>query len=145
MLAGRAFGQRSPARVHTPLVGLELCATGAIDTVLPVDPAFEYGALVLEGEVDVAGEHLAPGTLLYLGCGRDVLPIRAAAPAALMLIGGEPFAETALMWWNFVARTPAELSAATRDWNAGSPYLGDVRGYDGARLTAPTPPWDSKL
>ncbi len=145
VIAGAALGQRSPARVHTPLVGLELCAAGAVDTVLPADPAFEYGALVLEGEVDVAGERLAPGTLLYLGCGRDVLPIRTTAPAALMLIGGQPLAETALMWWNFVARTQAELSAATRDWNAGAPYLGEVRGYDGAPLRAPTPPWDSPL
>ena len=46
------------------------------------------------------------------------------------------------MWWNFVARTQAELSAVTRDWNAGAAYLGEVRGYDGARLPAPLPPWD---
>ena len=142
VLAGTALGLASPARVHTPLVGLELCAPAAVDTVLPVEPAFEYGALVVEGAAEVAGEALTPGTLLYLGCGRDALPIRTTGPAALMLIGGEPFTATALMWWNFVARTQAELSAVTRDWNAGAAYLGEVRGYDGARLPAPLPPWD---
>ena len=142
VLAGKALGMESPARVYTPLVGLELCASGAVDTALPVEPGFEYGALVLEGEAEVAGEPLTPGTLLYLGCGRAALPIRTAGAAALILIGGEPFAETALLWWNFVARTRAEISRATQDWNAGADYFGQVHGYDGERLAAPPPPWD---
>lgn len=141
VLAGKALGRESPARVYTPLVGLELCASGAVDTAVPAEPAFEYGALVLEGEAEIAGEILAPGTLLYLGRGRDALPIRTTGAAALIVIGGEPFAESALLWWNFVARTRPEISRATQDWNAGADYFGQVHGYDGARLAAPPPPW----
>ena len=58
-----------------------------------------------------------------------------------MLIGGEPFPEPLLMWWNFVARTKGELTTASRDWNRGADYMGEVKGYDGPRLSAPMPPW----
>ena len=37
--------------------------------------------------------------------------------------------------------TKAELTQASGDWNTGAAYFGEVRGYDGQRLTAPMPPW----
>lgn len=141
LLVGEALGERSPAQLHTPLVGMELRAADACDAQLPLNPAYEYAALVLDGGVQLEGEALQPGTLLYLGCGREQLSLRTAAPACLLLIGGEPFREPLLMWWNFVGRSKPELTQACRDWNAGANYFGDVRGYDGARLAAPLPPW----
>ena len=77
-----------------------------------------------------------PGALLYLGCGREQIPLRCAAPARLMLIGGEPFKEEILLWWNFVARTQEEMVKATVDWNARR-YFGEVKGSPSPRLIAP--------
>jgi hypothetical protein len=54
----------------------------------------------------------------------------------VLFIGGPPFPEAILMWWNFVARTPEEIAAARDDWQAGRRF-GDVRAYDGPRLEAP--------
>jgi len=141
VLLGEALGERSPGRVFTPLVGLELKAEDAVRAQLPLDPAFEYGALVLEGRAEIEAENLAPGTLLYLGCGRKRLNIKTDAGACVLLVGGEPFREHMLMWWNFVARNKEELTQVSRDWNAAKAYLGEVQGYDGARLSAPLPPW----
>jgi hypothetical protein len=39
------------------------------------------------------------------------------------------------MWWNFVARTPEEIAAATARWADGG--YGTVPGYRGAPLAAP--------
>jgi hypothetical protein len=39
------------------------------------------------------------------------------------------------MWWNFVARTPDEITAAAADWREGQ--FGTVAGYDGDPLPAP--------
>ena len=61
--------------------------------------------------------------------------------ATLLLVGGVPFDEPVLMWWNFVARTSEELLAASREWNAGIDRFGRVSGYDGDRVLAPLPPW----
>jgi len=62
--------------------------------------------------------------------------LEAREPARLLLIGGAPFRETVLMWWNFVGRTTDELIAAREDWQARHRF-GDVRRYAGPRLEAP--------
>lgn len=136
-MAGAALGKSSPVFVYSPLVGLDFVAARVGAASIPLDPSFEYAALTVWGEVDVAGEKLAPGTLLYLGLGREHLSLRCAAPAQLLIIGGIPFDEEVLLWWNFVARSPAEIEAATHDWNSGGARFGEVKGSDSARLIAP--------
>jgi len=56
--------------------------------------------------------------------------------ARVLLLGGAPFEEEIVMWWNFVARTPEEIAAAREEWERGSRF-GEVRGYAGPRLHAP--------
>lgn len=138
LLAGEFAGARSPAKVYTPLVGLDIASRGAAVTMLPLDPSFEHAALALEGAPSLDGERLAPGTLLYLGTGRATLELAAAAPSRMLLIGGLPFGEEILVWWNFVARTPEEVEVATQDWIDGHRY-GKVHGARGAPLVAPDP------
>jgi len=136
VLAGSAYGETSPAEVHSPLVGMDLTATGRAALSLPLDPRFEHAALVLVGAASVGGESLAPGTLLYFGIGREALNIECASASRILLVGGVPFGEEILVWWNFVARTPAEIEAATQDWNAGR--FGAVTGSPAPRLIAPS-------
>ncbi|MGH8506748.1 MAG: pirin family protein [Stenotrophobium sp.] len=136
VLAGNAYGQSAPAEIFSPLVGVDFTAGGAATTTMPLNPAFEHAAMVLSGAVTLEGEPLAPGTLLYLGTGRTSLQLRSAAATRLLLIGGEPFAEDILLWWNFVARSPEELQQATADWNAGRNF-GEVHGSPSRRLVAP--------
>ncbi len=52
------------------------------------------------------------------------------------MIGGPPFPETILMWWNFVARTSEEIAQARADWEAQRRF-GQVAGEHGPRLPAP--------
>ncbi|WP_204075568.1 pirin family protein [Planotetraspora phitsanulokensis] len=82
---------------------------------------------------------LEPGPLLYLGSGRDHLSLRARRPARLLLIGGEPFEEEIIMWWNFVGRTHEEIAGYREEWTTGTAF-GTVDGFDGAALPAPTLP-----
>ncbi len=107
---------RSPARTHTPLVGVDLDLHGA--TTLPLRPDWEYALVVLEGELAVGDQPLAPGKLGYLGEDRDELPIDVREPTRALLLGGEPFPDPIIMWWNFVARTQDEVEAAWRAWQA---------------------------
>ena len=75
---------------------------------------------VSAGSADVEGTSLRTGQLLYLGTGRDQVTMAAPAGSRLFLLGGVPLAEPLLMWWNFVARTPAEIAAAAREWAGGA-------------------------
>ncbi|KRE89693.1 pirin [Frateuria sp. Soil773] len=136
VLAGTAFGQRSPAEVFSPLVGLDLAAAGRASTRLPLEPGFEHAVLVLAGEARVEGESLAPDTLLYLGTGRRHLQVECDAACRLVLVGGEPFGEEILLWWNFVARRPEEMEEATLAWNERRRF-GEVHGSPSPRLVAP--------
>jgi redox-sensitive bicupin YhaK (pirin superfamily) len=48
------------------------------------------------------------------------LPLRADVDSGLMLLGGEPFAEKIVMWWNFVGRTGDDIAQARADWTSRS-------------------------
>jgi len=136
LLAGEWSGERSPARVYSPLLGLDLATPGEARTGLRLRAGFEHAVLVLEGTVDVDGAPLTPGTLLYLGPGRDRLEVSSPRSTRLLLIGGEPVREEILIWWNFVARRGEDIVEATRNWNAGRRF-GEVQGARNARLVAP--------
>lgn len=136
VLAGSFAGERAPAEVFTPLVGLDLACQGPARADLALDAGFEHGVMALEGRATIGGDPLEPGALLCFGPGRDRLPVAADAPARLLLIGGTPFGEDLLLWWNFVARTAAEIEQATRDWLEGKRF-GAVEGARGAPLVAP--------
>jgi redox-sensitive bicupin YhaK (pirin superfamily) len=137
VILGRLGGVASPARTFSPLVGADVAVEGARRLVLPLEAGFEHAAVLLEGEATLDGRSLALHTLYYLGCGRRTLDLAAAqSPARVLLIGGAPFGETVLMWWNFVARTTDEIVAAREDWQAGRRF-GRVDAYAGARLEAP--------
>ncbi|UVJ46226.1 pirin family protein [Pseudomonas sp. LS1212] len=143
LLAGSFAGRTAPTRLFSALVGLDLASQGAVDTGLILDPAFEYGVLILEGAVEVNGQTFTSDELAYLGRGlHDVQLQTSGACRALLLLGGEPFAEEILMWWNFVGHDKREMAEALQDWNNRNlDRFGDVAGYDGPRLVAPELPW----
>ncbi|KVX13833.1 pirin [Burkholderia ubonensis] len=139
VLAGAAFDRVSPAQVYSPLVGLDFASDGAARLAMPLDPAFEYAVFALTGDVAVDGAALEPNVLLYLGTGRDRLELTTEATARFIVLGGAPFEEDLLIWWNFVARSPAEMVAAADAWNARRGF-GDVHGETASRMEAPALP-----
>lgn len=136
VFSGRCAGTASPAFHVSDLVGAELQVHRGRALSLPLDPAFEHGVVVLEGESELEGERLEERTLYYLGTRRTEVTVRAPRGGRLLLVGGPPFPEAILMWWNFVARTPEEIRDAREDWERGARF-GEVRAYRGPRLPAP--------
>ncbi|MFE4371687.1 pirin family protein [Streptomyces sp. NPDC056835] len=139
VILGALDGAVSPGTTYSPLVGADLALARGTETRLPLDPDFEYAVLAMSGEAEVDGVPVLPGSMLYLGCGRTELPLRAESDAGLMLLGGEPFEEEIVMWWNFIGRSHEEIEEARRAWMEDSRF-GEVHGYDGDRLPAPELP-----
>ncbi|MFE9396593.1 pirin family protein [Streptomyces flavidovirens] len=139
VILGSLDGAASPGTTYTPIVGADLALARGTETRLPLDPDFEYAVLSMSGEAHVDGVPVLPGSMLYLGCGRTDLPLRADSDAGLMLLGGEPFEEELVMWWNFVGRSHEEIEQARKDWMEGTRF-GEVHGYAGSRLPAPELP-----
>jgi redox-sensitive bicupin YhaK (pirin superfamily) len=141
VVMGSLGGETSSAAAFTPLVGAELSLAAGAATRVPLEAAFEHAVLCLSGSAEVDGVPLAPGPLLYLGTGRRELAVGTTGPepALLLLVGGTPFEEKLVMWWNFVGRSHEDVAQARADWESGTRF-GTVVGYDGAPLRAPAMP-----
>ena len=140
VLMGTLGDAASPARIHTPLVGAELTLGAGASAAIPLKTGFEYAALTLDGAPSVDDATLKPGPLLYLGSGRSTVRLATESPAKVLLLGGEPFEERLVMWWNFVARDHDEIVQMRADWESRTPRFGEVHGYDGPPLPAPPMP-----
>jgi quercetin 2,3-dioxygenase len=108
-----------------------------------VRTAFSHGVISVDGPATVAGATVEPGLMAHLPPGLSVIVLEAAAGkdkdlARFFVLGGEPFGEQLIMWWNLVARTPEEITRARDDWMAGR--FARVRGYPGDPLPAPALP-----
>jgi redox-sensitive bicupin YhaK (pirin superfamily) len=141
LVAGSFAGRTMSARFHSPLLGLDVCSLGGATFALSLDPAFEHGILPLEGDVRIGNESFAMDEFAYLAPGTDRVDIALAAGSRILLLGGEPFPEPVLMWWNFVGWRKDAIAEAQRDWEAGNPRFGRVAGDGGRRLIAPALPW----
>jgi redox-sensitive bicupin YhaK (pirin superfamily) len=138
---GSLAGHTSPVGTFTPLLGAELHLEPGRH-VLPVDPAHEHAVLVDTGVVDLQGTTLAHGDLGIVDDGRAELVLVANAPSRVLLLGGEPFEEEVVMWWNFIAGSHEEIAAIRQQWQERSARFGEVPGYTGStpRLDAPALP-----
>jgi len=137
VFAGTLSAEPSPATHHSGIFGgdVRVHAGGAFD--VPLEVTYEYAALVLNGDCSLEGQLLQERVLYYLGTKRSAACFTSRSGGRLLLIGGPPFPEKILMWWNFVARTPQEIAEARTDWEARRRF-GDVTGYPGPRLVAPS-------
>lgn len=121
VLAGEALGLTAPAQVHTPLMSVDLHASGQASPAkvqFPLRTDFEHAVMSLSGQVMVEGEPLPEQELIYLPTGRESVNIECAPDSRLLIIGGEPMDEAILLWWNFVARTTEEMQEARAQWEA---------------------------
>jgi redox-sensitive bicupin YhaK (pirin superfamily) len=143
VLVGSLDGLTSTARRDTDHMGADLDVRGA--ATLPLRSDYEHALVVTSGAVTVdAGEAIGPGHLAYLGRGRDELRLSSptSGGARALLLGGVPFDEPILMWWNYVARTREEISAAHREWTARADRFGAVQSSLASVDVAP-PPWET--
>ncbi|MCU1455246.1 MAG: Pirin family protein [Acidimicrobiales bacterium] len=139
VLIGDFAGQSSTARRDTDHVGVELAIRAGV-TTMPLRGDHEHALVVLAGAVGIGAAVVTPGHLAYLGIGRDELALQATEPTRLLLLGGVPFESPVLMWWNFVARTRAEMDTARADWSRASERFGETSSPL-ERIPAPVPPW----
>lgn len=136
VFSGTLGGTTSPARHFSDLVGADLEVHAGERLTIPLQQTHEHAILVLRGGAVLQEQSLQPDTLYYLGTQREELAISSTMGSRILLIGGAPFGETILMWWNFVARTPEEIRQAREDWESRRRF-GEVTAYKGPRIPAP--------
>ena len=141
LLAGAYDQWTAPARIHSPLLGLDIGSEKPASVHLTLDPSFEYGVLPLQGEIGIEDEHFPADELAYLGQGRSSLQLDLTAGSKVLVLGGRPFAQPVLMWWNFVGWSKAGIALAQRQWESGDPRFGTIGDGSAPRLVPPPLPW----
>ena len=142
VFVGSLWGSSSPVRVESPLVGAEVVLAPGAVVDLPVAEGFEVAVLVDSGTVAMAGGDLARGELgvLEATAGPSSAALEAGEEGARVLVlGGEPFGEEVVMWWNFIGRSHEDVVAARDQWQAGAERFGRVEGYVGEVDRIPAP------
>jgi redox-sensitive bicupin YhaK (pirin superfamily) len=141
---GTLAGHTSPVPAFFPLLGAEITLEPHTRIELPVEPGHEHGVLVDAGPVGMSGTRLQPAELGYLPPGPATVELAnlTGEPARILLLGGAPFEEDIVMWWNFVGRSHDEIADFREAWEAESDQFGRVEGYAGTprRLPAPALP-----
>ncbi|SNT49796.1 pirin family protein [Rhodococcoides kyotonense] len=145
---GSLAGATSPVETFTPLLGAEIILDAGRTIQLDVDVTHEHGVILDEGTIDVDGNPVERAELAFREPGSDSLTVRntGRTPARMLLLGGPPFGEQVVMWWNFMGRNHDDIAAYREAWQAGSTQFGTVDGYvtkdgvHGFRLPAPELP-----
>jgi redox-sensitive bicupin YhaK (pirin superfamily) len=117
VFVGDLAGVSSPAVVFSPLVGAEILMPAHTELTFDVRAEFEHGVLIDSGVLAVNGERAEVSDLVYCGVGASTLTLNSGdQPVRAVLLGGEPFREQLVMWWNFIGRTHDEVVAFRDAW-----------------------------
>jgi redox-sensitive bicupin YhaK (pirin superfamily) len=133
VFVGSLLGSTSPVATATPLLGAEVLLGPGAALELDVDATYEHGVLADTGVVRAAGAEVKEHELAYLAPGSGRLTLEAGDDGArLLLLGGPPFSEPIVMWWNFVGRTHEEVVGYRDAWQTQL-----AAGYDDGRFGIP--------
>jgi redox-sensitive bicupin YhaK (pirin superfamily) len=117
LLAGEAFGVRSPVQVLSPLFLAEATLPAGAAVPLPAGHE-ERGLYVIEGGLAVGSCRVEAGRLAVLRAGATP-PAIALRASRVLLLGGAPFGERRHAWWNFVSSSRERIEEAKAAWAAG--------------------------
>lgn len=117
LIAGEAFGRKSPVPVHSPLFFIEVKSTGAATVNIGEHLFGESALYILEGGISSENETFQPKQLLIAKdsrlCRFDMLE-----HTTVYIFGGEPFPEERFIYWNFVSSDKERIEKARQDWAA---------------------------
>lgn len=136
IFAGTFNNDNTPVSYYSEIIGMTIQVHPQHSIEIETDPQFEHALLVLDGDCTFENEPLSTKTLYYLGVCRESLNFYSSSGCRVLLIGGPPFPEKILMWWNFVARSSDEIRQAREDWETHQRF-GAVPGTQMQRLAAP--------
>jgi redox-sensitive bicupin YhaK (pirin superfamily) len=139
VFVGSMLGSTSPVAVFSDLLGAQVDVPAGVSVEVPLDPEFEHGLLVDDGDVTIDGVVVARSQLAFLPTGRSSVVVSAASAARLILLGGRPFGERIVMWWNFVGRSHDEIVEYRARWMSEVVDGQDAAGRFGSIGTDRTP------
>lgn len=115
LIAGEAFGKKSPVPVHSPLYLLEMKNKKEAELNFSHQLFGESALYILEGNIKSEGNIYEPNQLL-VAKESSLCSFTMGANSTVYLFGGEPFPEERFIFWNFVSSDKELIEQAKIDW-----------------------------
>lgn len=115
LIAGEAFGRKSPVPVYSPLYFIEIKSKERQIINLGKDLYGESALYILEGNIMSDGNTYEPKHIL-IAKDAKLCEFEIAENTTLYIFGGEPFPEERIIYWNFVASDREIIEEAKLRW-----------------------------
>jgi len=115
LIAGEAFGKKSPVPVYSPLYFIEIKSASAQKINIGKDLFGESGLYILEGSIK-SGEHIYEPKQILITSDSTLCEFEIAENTTVYIFGGQPFPEEHFIFWNFVSSDKELIEKAKKDW-----------------------------
>lgn len=115
LIAGEAFGKKSPVPVHSPLYFIEIKTNKPAQISIGKDLFGESALYILEGNISAGGHSYDPKHIL-ITTDATLCEFEMAENTTVYIFGGEPFPEERFIYWNFVSSSKERIEQAKQDW-----------------------------
>lgn len=116
LIAGEAFGKKSPVDVYSKLFFFEVLSTSG-DSFSYSSNNQETALYLLKGEIEITGKTFSSGDFLIFEQGSDI-HFTATKDSKMVMFGGEPLTEDRHIYWNFVSSSQEKIEQAKILWKA---------------------------
>lgn len=115
LIAGEAFGKKSPVPVYSPLYFLEIKSQEATTVSIGEELFGESALYILEGSIRDGEEEFGPKQIL-IAKNAELCTFNMAENTTVYIFGGEAFPEERFIFWNFVSSRKERIEEAKRAW-----------------------------
>ena len=119
LVAGEAFGRKSPVPVFSKLYMLEIKSKTKQTLNIGNELYGESGLYILEGGIESEGNVYDPKQLL-VAKDSSLCEFRILENSTIYIFGGEPFPEKRYIDWNFVSSSKELIKEAKQKWETQS-------------------------
>lgn len=129
LIAGEAFGKKSPVPVHSHLFMVEMKNKKEIRIDLSVQLKGEIGILISEGSL-IASDQKIDKEQMLVSKTKETCHVILQPSSHVFLFGGEPLEGERYIDWNFVASSKEKIEIAKTRWkNKAFPKIPDDNTY----------------
>lgn len=115
LIAGEAFGRKSPVPVHSKMFFIEIKTQTAQKLKIGEELYGEVGLYVLNGKVNIEGNDYGIKQLM-IAKNAQLCEFETSDNCTVYLFGGEPFDDERFIYWNFVSSDRALIEEAKVNW-----------------------------
>lgn len=119
LVAGEAFGKKSPVPVFSKLFMLEIKSTTKRTVTIGDQLYGESGLYILKGAIESEG-NIYESKQLLVAKDSKLCEFTIQENSIIYIFGGEPFPEERFIDWNFVSSSKELIEEAKQKWNAQS-------------------------